>query len=420
MSEQTFAEKILALKVGKDKTVPGEIVVVSPDYVMSHDNSAAISKTFAKIGIDKIKNPDQIVIVLDHCVPAADQKYATNHKEIREFVKKHNIKNFYDVGYGVCHQILPAKGFVAPGRLILGSDSHTTTYGAFGAFSTGIGRSEAAAIWATGELWLMVPESYKMQITGKFQNGVYAKDLILHIIGNIGADGALYKSVEFCGETIENMSIASRMVLANMSVEMGAKNAYIKPDEKTRTHLKNRVKGTYTEVFPDKNANYEKIFNYDVTNLDPQIACPHTVDNVKPIKNVIGTPVNQVLLGTCTNGRLEDLEVAANILKGNHISKDVRLLIFPASTKVFLEANKKGIIEPLVEAGGILMNAGCGPCLGAHEGVLAPGEVCLSTANRNFKGRMGCNEAEVYLASPATAAVSALTGKISDPREFID
>lgn len=420
MSGQTFAEKILALKAGKDKTVTGEIVVISPDFVMSHDNSAAISKTFYKIGVDKIKNSEQLVIVLDHCVPAADQKYATNHKEIREFVKKHNIKHFYDVGHGICHQVLPAKGFVAPGRLILGSDSHTTTYGAFGAFSTGIGRSEAAAIWATGELWLMVPESYKINITGKFQNRVYAKDLILYIIGAIGADGALYKSIEFCGETIDNMTIASRMVLTNMSVEMGAKNAYIKPDEKTREHLKNRVKTEYTEIFPDKDAKYEKILNYNVTDLEPQIACPHTVDNVKAIKEVQGTPVNQILLGTCTNGRLEDLEIAADILKGKQISKDVRLLIFPASTKVFLEANKKGIIVPLVQAGGILMNSGCGPCLGAHEGVLAPGEVCLSTANRNFKGRMGCNEAEVYLASPATAAASALTGKITDPREFVN
>jgi 3-isopropylmalate/(R)-2-methylmalate dehydratase large subunit len=416
----TFAEKILAQKAGKDSTVPHEIVTISPDKILSHDNSAAIAGIFRKIGVEKIVNPDKIVIILDHCVPAATEKYALNHKEIREFVEKQNIKHFYEINSGICHQVLPEKGHALPGTLILGSDSHTTTYGAFGAFAAGIGRSEAAVIWATGKLWLRVPETIRINITGKLPAGVYAKDLILYIIGDLGADGALYKAVEFCGPTIDDMSIGGRMTICNMAAEMGAKIGYVNFDDKTGDWLKDRIHGEkYYPVYSDKDADFSQKITYNVSSLQPQVACPHTVDNVMSVSQVEGKKIDQVLIGTCTNGRLEDLQVAANILNGNKIAPHVRLLVFPASTEVFRKALKEGTIEQLSQSGAIIMNPGCGPCLGAHEGALAPGEVCLSTANRNFKGRMGCKEALIYLASPATAAASALEGVISNPQKFL-
>lgn len=409
---KTFAEKILASKAGLDEVVPSQIVTVKPDYVMSHDNSAAISDKFKAIGLKKVYNPEQIVIVLDHCVPPADEKYSKNHQKIRNFVKDQELPYFFDINTGICHQVLPEKGFVFPGALILGSDSHTTTYGAFGAFSAGIGRSEAAAIWATGEMWLMVPESYKIEIKGTFRQNTSAKDLILKIIGDIGADGALYKSVEFTGEGIENMTIDSRMILANMAAEMGAKNAYMKPDEKTEKWLKNRVRSAYIPVEPDDDAVYEKVLEYDLENLNRQVACPHTVDNVKPVEELKGVKIDQALIGTCTNGRIEDLRMAAELLKGNKVASSVRLLVLPASYEIYREAIKEGLIEIFIEAGAVIINPGCGPCLGAHEGVPAPGEKVISTANRNFKGRMGSPEAEIYLASPYTVAKAAITGVI--------
>ena len=414
---KTFVEKILALKSGKKSVISGEIVTVSPDVVFSHDNTAAISKKFAQIGVKRVKHPEKIVIVLDHCVPAATEKYATNHKEIREFVQEQKIKNFYDINTGICHQVLPEKGHVLPGTLILGADSHTTTYGAFGAFSSGIGRSEVASIWATDKIWLKVPETIKINIEGTIPPGVYPKDIILHIIGDLGADGVLYKAVEFSGKVIKEIDISGRMTLCNMAVEMGAKNGYVQPDEKTIEWLSSRTIKKYEIIKSDSDANFEKIINYDITKLEPQIACPHTVDNVRPVSEVIGTKINQSLIGTCTNGRIEDLKIASEILKGKKISKNIRLLVFPASMEIYAEAMELGIFQELVRSGAVIMNPGCGPCLGAHEGVLAPGEVCLSTANRNFKGRMGCKEAEVYLASPATVAISSLYGEITDVRE---
>jgi len=413
---KTFAEKILALKSGKKSVITGEIVTVSPDIVMSHDNTAAIAKKFKQIGINKVKYPEKIVIPLDHCVPAATEKYAANHKEIREFVQEQKIENFYDINTGVCHQILPEKGHVLPGSLILGADSHTTTYGAFGAFSTGIGRSEVASIWATDEIWLRVPETIKINIEGDMPYGVYPKDIILNIIGDLGADGALYRAVEFSGKVIRKMDISGRMTLCNMAVEMGAKNGYVQPDEKTIEWLSSRTNKQYRVIKSDADAKFEKIINYDISKLEPQIACPHTVDNVRSVSKVAGTKINQALIGTCTNGRIEDLKIASEILKDKRISNKVRLLIFPASMEVYTEAMELGILRELVRSGAVIMNPGCGPCLGAHEGALAPGEVCLSTANRNFKGRMGCKEAEIYLASPATVAVSSLYGEITDVR----
>ncbi len=415
---KTFAEKVLGKKAGKE-VVPGEIIVVKADRLLSHDNTSAISKTFKSIGVSKVANPDSIVIILDHCVPAATDKYAGNHKVIREFVKEQGIKNFFDIQHGICHQVFAEKGFALPGQVVLGSDSHTTSYGALGTFAAGIGRTEMAALYAVGELWLKVPQSFKIEITGKFPKGVSTKDLVLHIIGTIGADGALYKSVEFTGETVRNMSIGDRMILANMAAEMGAKNGYIAPDEKTREFLKGRTEESFEEIFPDEDAVYESVLKFDVSDLEPTLAKPHTVDNMGKIGDVKGTKIHQVLLGTCTNGRLEDLEVAAGILKGKKIHPDTRMIVFPASQEIMLEAMKKGVLETLAEAGAVLMNPGCGPCLGAHEGCLAAGEVCLSTANRNFKGRMGNKEAAVYLASPETAAATALKGEIADPREVM-
>jgi len=414
---KTFAEKILALKSGKKNTVAGEIVTVSPDIVLSHDNTAAISKKFLQIGVKNVNHPEKIIIILDHCIPAASEKYASNHKIIREFVSEQNIKNFFDINVGVCHQVLPEKGYAIPGTLILGADSHTTTHGAFGAFAAGIGRSEVASIWANDKIWLKVPETIKIEVSGKLPIGLYPKDIILHIIGNLGADGVLYKSVEFTGNIIKEMDISGRMTLCNMSVEMGAKNAYVEPDEKTVQWLSSRTKKKYEIIKSDPDAVYEKVIKYQVNELEPQIACPHTVDNVKPVSKVIGTKINQALIGTCTNGRISDLKIASEILKDKTIFKNTRLLVFPASMEVYAEAMELGILKELVKSGAVIMNPGCGPCLGAHEGALAPGETCLSSANRNFKGRMGCKDAEVYLASPATVATSALSGEISDVRE---
>ncbi|MGQ9626271.1 MAG: 3-isopropylmalate dehydratase large subunit [Anaerolineae bacterium] len=415
----TFAEKILARKAGLKEVVPGQIVTVRPDKLLTHDNTAAIAKHFRKMGVDKVRHPEMNVIVLDHVVPAADETHAINHKEARKFASEQGIAHFYDVGEGICHQVLPEKGHAFPGSLIVGSDSHTTTYGAFGAFAVGIGRTEAAAVMATGEIWLRVPESYRIEIVGKLPAGVSAKDVILHIIGELSADGADYRSVEFCGEAVREMGVAGRMVLCNMAAEMGAKNAYVAPDEKTRAWLAGRTDVKYEEMRPDPDARYERAFTYDVSGLSPQVAKPHNVDNVASVSEVEGVKVDQALIGTCTNGRMEDLEAAAQILRGRKVAPHVRLLVLPASREVLLDALKRGIITDLVQAGAIILNPGCGPCLGAHEGVMAPGEVTISTANRNFKGRMGCKDAEIYLASPATVAASAVKGAIADPRHFL-
>jgi len=415
---QTLTQKILARGAGKKSVAISEIVDVTPDICMSHDNTSAIASTFKKIGVDKLDNPDRHVIVLDHCVPAASEKYAQNHKDVRAFVAKQGIKNFYDVNSGICHQVLPEKGHAWPGALIVGSDSHTTTYGAVGAFATGIGRSEAAAIMATGRIWMRVPETMRVIVQGKFPKGVFPKDFILRLIGDLGADGGLYQAVEFTGSAIREMDIGDRMTLCNMTAEMGAKNGYIEPDERTDAWMKLVGKTDYEKVFTDPDAEIARTLTYDVSTLVPQIAAPHTVDNVKPIHEVAGTKIQQALLGTCTNGRLTDLRQAADVLRGRKINPSVRMLVFPASLSVYQEAIKDGTMLALTEAGAIIMNPGCGPCLGAHEGILAPGEACISTANRNFKGRMGSNEASVYLGSPATVAASAITGEITDPRAF--
>jgi homoaconitate hydratase family protein len=415
---QTFSEKVLSQKAGRPVRA-GEVVTVSPDYCLSHDNSSAIIGEFKKLGVPKVKAPEKIIIVLDHIVPAADEKYAQNHKTIREFVRAQGLPNFFDIEFGVCHQVLSEASFALPGKVIVGSDSHTTTYGAFGAFAAGIGRTEAASIWATDEIWLRVPETLRIDFHGRFARGVFAKDAILKIIGDQGADRANYEAVEFAGPSAGEFSLASRMVLANMAAEMGAKNGYFEVDRETLAWLGDRARADYEVFVSDPDAKYEGVLMYDLAALEPQIACPHTVDNVKPVREVEGKPVHQALIGTCTNGRLEDLEVAARILKGRSVSSGVRTLILPASREVYLAALRRGVLEILSEAGCVILNPGCGPCLGAHQGLLAAGEIVVSTSNRNFKGRMGSRDSEIYLASPATAAASALEGKIADPRRFL-
>ena len=415
---KTLTEKVLGRKAGKDVQA-GEVVTVSPDYILSHDNSAAIIQEFRKLGVKKVKSPGKIVIVLDHIVPAADEKYAQNHKSIREFVAEQGIPNFFDINAGICHQVLPEQGFALPGLVIVGSDSHTPSYGALGAFATGIGRTETACTWATDEIWLRVPETMRLDLSGRMGRGVFAKDLSLKLIGDHGAEMANYKAVEFDGPAAHDLSIGSRLTLANMSAEMGAKNGYFAPDDKALKWLEGRARGPFAAVASDPDAHFESVLAVDLDALEPQVACPHTVDNVKPVAAVAGRPVNQVLIGTCTNGRLEDLEAAAAILRGRKVHPSVRVLVLPASWEVYREALRSGALAALVEAGCVILNSGCGPCLGAHEGLMAAGEVCLSTSNRNFRGRMGHRDSEIYLASPATAAATAVTGKITDPREFL-
>jgi 3-isopropylmalate/(R)-2-methylmalate dehydratase large subunit len=418
---QTFAEKILAKKSGQAEVVPGQIVIVRPDHLLTHDNTAAI---VGKIKDDLeeygVARPDMPVIVLDHVIPAASEKTAINHEVARQFASRHGLKHFFDVGTGVCHQVLVEKGLALPGTINVGSDSHTCSYGAVGAFATGIDRTEAASLLLRGETWLRVPETIKITLTGSLKPPVSAKDLVLHIIGDIGADGANYAAVEFHGN-VASLSIEERFTIANMGVEMGAKIAVFPVDDVTKKYLASVgiKKKDYEAVWADKDATYARELTYDMGSIEPVVALPHTVDNVKPVSEVDGIPMQQFLLGTCTNGRLSDLEAAAAILDGKTVAAGSRLLVLPASKEVFDAAVERGIISRLSRSGGIILPPGCGPCLGAHQGVLAPGEKCLSTANRNFKGRMGCKEAEIYLASPQTVAASAIHGKLVDPRKEV-
>jgi 3-isopropylmalate/(R)-2-methylmalate dehydratase large subunit len=415
----TIAQKGLALKSGKREVQTGEIVYVEPDLAMSHDNAGLVIKQFREIGVSRVWNPDKIVIPLDHRAPAESEKTAEAHRSIRIFVKEQGIKNFYDIKEGICHQVVIERGHILPGELAVGTDSHTTSYGCLAALSTGIGATEMAAVWATGRIWLRVPESIKLTINGRIPFGVYAKDVILYIIGQLTVEGANYKSVEFYGDTVENMSVSERFTLANLSMEMGGKFAIVPFDSVTKKYLKNRARKNYQPIFADGNAVYEKKYEFDISKLEPQVACPHNVDNVKPLDEVKGIKIDQVVLGSCTNGRLDDLEIAARVIRGKKVYPDTRMLILPGSKSIFLEAMKKGLIRTFLEANCVVLNPGCGPCLGAHEGILAKGERCLATTNRNFKGRMGSAESEVYLASPAVAAATAIKGEIADPRGYL-
>ena len=413
-----ITEKILAKASGKKEVHPGEIVDASVDMIMVHDLTGPLAvEAFKKIGVPKVWNNKKVVVILDHQVPAESVKAAELHKTMRQFAKDQNV-TFYDVGRGgICHQVMPEKGHVTPGAVIVGADSHTCTYGAFGAFATGIGSTEAAAVFATGKIWFKVPPTIKINVKGKFQKFTTPKDLVLAIIGKMGVDGAIYKAAEFTGSTIQNMSIAGRMTLCNMAVEMGAKNGIIAPDEVTRKFLEGRIPKMpdFNALQSDKDATYERTVEFDVAKMEPQVACPSSVDNVKPVSEVGNVPVEQAFIGSCTNGRIEDLRLAAQVLKGRHVKDGVRALVIPASQEVYRQAINEGLLEIFTDAGAIVCGSACGPCLGGHIGLLAAGETCVSSSNRNFIGRMGSTQANVYLASPATVAASAVTGKITNP-----
>ncbi len=414
---KTLAEKILSEKSGQD-AYAGQIVIARVDVAAFQDGTGPLGvRQIQKLKIEKVRAPKSIVFI-DHAAPSPRKELSNDHMLLREFCSKSGAI-LSDVGDGVIHQRL-VESYAKPGDVVIGADSHSCTSGALGAFATGMGSTDVAIGMAMGRTWFKVPETYRIEVKGRFQPGVGAKDLILYLIGMIGADGATYKALEFGGETIDNMSMESRFTLSNMAVEAGAKTGLIASDKITREYLKRmgRLKD-WRPLAPDKDAKYEKMIEIDADKLEPQVACPHTVDNTKPVKEVKGTKIHQVFIGTCTNGRIEDLKIAANILKGNKVAKGVRLIVVPASRMVFLEASKLGLLDIFVRAGGIILGPGCGPCVGVHEGILGDGEVCLSTANRNFKGRMGNPESFIYLSSPATAAYSAIKGIISDPREIL-
>eukprot|EP01156_Anaeramoeba_ignava_P002022 Anaeramoba_ignava/a217353_229.p1 GENE.a217353_229~~a217353_229.p1 ORF type:complete len:434 (-),score=122.24 a217353_229:325-1626(-) len=415
----TFAEKILAKKAGLESVVPGQIVTVYPEHLLTHDNTAAIiGKISDELNEFGIYSKDLNIIVLDHVSPAANEKTANEHKKVREFVKRFGVKNFYDIGTGVCHQVVVEKGLALPGQLIVGSDSHTCSYGVMGAFSTGVDRTESSALTLMGKTWLKVPQSIKISLKNYFKTQIYAKDLILSIVRDLTSSGASYMFLEFHGA--EMLSISERFTLANMAIEMDGKGAVFQVDQKTHDYLKNIgiKRSEYEPIWADQNAKYVKELEYDLSEILPVVACPHSVDNVKNITEVEGIPINQCFLGTCTNGRSDDLLIAAQIIKGHKVHESTRFLVAPSSRAEYQLALKNGSIDILVEAGAVILPPGCGPCLGAHLGALAPKEKCLSTANRNFKGRMGCKDSEIYLASPAAVAATAITGVITDPRKY--
>jgi 3-isopropylmalate/(R)-2-methylmalate dehydratase large subunit len=423
----TVTEKILARASGLKSVAAGDVVEPKVDLAMSHENAALVINQFLEIYEGTLLSPkiwdaDRVAVIFDHRVPAESPKTASNQKKVREFVAAQLVRKFHDVRGdvgGICHQILPENGYVRPGAVVVGTDSHTTSHGALGAFAFGIGATEMASVWALGSvLNVEVPGTIKVVVKGKFQKHVSAKDLILHLIGRLTAQGANFKVLEFHGPTIRTMPTSGRLVLCNMSVEAGATAGIVPADEETLRYLREEagVTDPVTPVLPDPDAKYESVIEVNVAKLEPQIACPHTVDNVKSIDQVMGRAINQVVIGSCTNGRLDDLAVAAKIMKGRKVAAHTRMLIFPASARIFQQAIAKGYVKTFMEAGAVVMNSGCGPCLGVHEGALGDGEVALSTTNRNFKGRMGNPKSEVYLCSPAVAAASAVAGAITDPR----
>jgi methanogen homoaconitase large subunit len=409
----TISEKIFSRASGH-RAEAGEIVEAEVDYAMSHDGTSVLAiRAFTEMGSERVWNPERIVIPFDHIVPANNSTAADLQRMVRTWAKDQGIVHFFEGGAGICHQVFPEEGFALPGSLLVGADSHSCTYGAFGAFGTGVGATDMAEIYSRGRLWFKVPETVAVRISGRLGEMVLAKDLTLMLVGEIGSDGATYQALEYLGETVEDLSISGRMTLCNMGVEMGAKAAIVPADRTTEEYLRGRAKGPYQQIRSDPDS-YDSEMEFDVSELSPQVAAPFRVDNVRPVGDLAGTEVDQVFIGTCTNGRLEDLEVAARILKGKEVK--ARTLVIPASKEVLLQALSSGVLEVIVRAGAMLATPGCGPCLGAHMGVLAEGEVCLSTANRNFPGRMG-KGGLVYLASPATAAASAISGEITDPRE---
>lgn len=417
----TMTQKILANKAGLSEVKSGQLIKAKLDMVLGNDVTTPVAvKEFNKIGIDNVFDTEKIAIVPDHFTPNKDIQSAEQCKVIREFARKHKIVNFFEVGQmGIEHALLPEKGLVVPGDVVIGADSHTCTYGALGAFSTGIGSTDMAAGMASGEAWFKVPEAIKFILKGKPAKWISGKDIILHIIGMIGVDGALYKSMEYTGDGLNYLSMDDRFTIANMAIEAGAKNGIFEVDEKTIEYVKNHSTKPYTTFKADEDAVYSEVFEIDLSTLKPTVAFPHLPENTKTIDEVTDIKIDQVVIGSCTNGRLEDLRIAANILKGKKVNPNVRVIIFPATQKIYLDALKEGLLEIFVEAGAAVSTPTCGPCLGGHMGILAKGERAIATTNRNFVGRMGHPESEVYLASPAIAAASAITGKISSPEEVL-
>ncbi len=410
-------EKILAKASDRRDVNPGEIIEANIDKVMANDITAPLAvKAFKEMGGKKVWDKERIILVLDHLVPANRDRSAELHMLLRKFVREQKIKHFYDVGRGgVCHQIM-MENHVKPGEVIVGGDSHTCTYGAIGSFATGIGSTEVASVFLTGKLWFKVPKTINIVIEGKLKQPSAPKDIILYIIGQFRADGATYMGIKFSGETIKDISVDGRMTLCNMVVEMGAKNGIIEPDDKTALYLKERGFTSPNFIKDDVDAKYYKTVYYDASEVEPMVACPFTVDNVKPVSEVDKVEIDQAVIGSCTNGRLEDLRLAAQIFRNKRVKEGVRVLIIPASQKVYMDAMNEGLLETFIKAGALICNPCCGPCYGGHLGLLAAEEVCISTTNRNFVGRMGHPKAKIYLASPATVASSALTGRISVPR----
>lgn len=417
MTGFTFAEKALARAAGVEYARAGDVLDVQPDVMFSHDNSAYIRHIFLETGAERIRNPEKIAITLDHAVPAPTTRHAQNHSEIRQWVREQGIRNFFEVGRGICHQVFSEEALILPGEVIFGADSHSTHFGWLGAFGMGVGRTEMAALWATGELWLRVPEALRITLTGRLQAGVTAKDISLRILRELGASGGQYRSVEFAGDAISTLSTDDRAVLPNMMAEFGAMNAYLPPDDTIFDYLDNKRTRDYTALYPDIDAVYSEEYTLDVTQLSPQIACPHSPDNVVDLDEVLGRPVHQAFIGTCTNGRYEDIAAAAEVLEGQRVS--IPLLIIPASSEVFLRATQEGLIETLLQAGATIGIPGCGPCMGNHMGVLAPNETAITTMNRNFRGRMGTRESEIYLANPYVVAASAIAGELIGVQDIL-
>ncbi len=417
----TITEKILAAHAGKERVVPGELVSVRVDLVLGNDITAPVAiKEFNKIGVKDVFDRERIALVADHFVPNRDIKSAEQVKTVKEFSRKHGLPHFFDVGQmGIEHCLLPEQGLVGPGDLVIGADSHTCTYGALGAFSTGVGSTDLAATMATGETWLKVPETIKFEFEGTLKPWVGGKDLILYAIGAIGVDGALYKAMEFTGAAIAGLSLDGRFSMCNMAVEAGGKNGIIAPDEITAAYVEGRCRRPYQFYRSDPDAVYEKVYHFDVALIEPQVAFPHLPENTRPVSEAGNVAIDQVVIGSCTNGRMEDLRIAAGVLQGRKVHKNVRLIVFPGTREIYLQALKEGLIETFVTAGGAVSTPTCGPCLGGHMGILAGGERAVATTNRNFKGRMGHPESEVYLSNPAVAAASAVMGRIAGPEEVV-
>ncbi len=412
-------EKILAKASGKETVITGEIVNARVDFAEINDLYLQTVYSFKEMGGKKVWDKDRAAFVFDHYAPCPTIESARNHAEMRRFAKENELTYHFDVNAGVCHQVMPERGVIYPGMIVVATDSHTTTHGAFGAFGTGVGATDMATILISGELWLRVPEIIEIRIEGKAPKGVYPKDVVLHILGKLKADGAVYKAIDFTGSYVEALDVPGRMVICNMAVEMGAKTAYMQPNQAVLDYVAKRAVRPFVVEHTDKDFSYAESHVFDIGTLTPQLSVPHSVDNVRPLTEVGAVKIDQGVIGTCTGGRVEDIAVGAQILRGKKIPEYVRLIIVPASDQVMRECIDKGYIQDLMDAGATIASPGCGPCLGAHDGVIAPGEVCITASNRNFPGRMGSTEADLYLASPATVAASVLNGYITDPRTVL-